>query len=532
MKSADLFHRLLAIGLVVHLVGQSILIIAGNLRLLPLTGVTLPFVSYGGSSLVVSYFELLCLLLISNRQEELVEFRPQVLKAQTNLNLFISGGLLLGLGGTALVAGWWSVVRGPALLTRTDNPRRSIADRYVKRGSILDSQGQVLAESTGKPGDYSRRYNYPALGPLLGYTDPVYGQAGLEASLDNYLRGLQGYPALTTWWDHLLYGQPPPGLDVSLSLDENLQAKADELLQGHKGALVLLNAHTGEILSMASSPSFDANQLGSSWEALLNDPNAPLYNRAAMGLYPAGNALGMFLLASTGTDPASVYPGTDITDCAVTPEGHTWGDVIAAGCSGAIQQLADAVPTQELINLLDKLGFYTPPAFPVETLSSSKPGNLTDAFTYLTGVGVPADPSASLRVSPLQMALAAASLSNAGERPAPRLVMGVDTPLSGWVSLPADSQPVQALSAVNVKQAIQSSLSEQFPIWQLISSAKGETSVIEPSNQLSSGYSWYLGGTSPDWNGVPLALAVVLEEDSPQLAEEIGRSIFHTAISP
>ena len=351
---------------------------------------------------------------------------------------------------------------------------------------------------TGQTGDFSRRYNYPALGPLLGYTDPVYGQAGLEASLDNYLRGLQGYPTLTTWWDHLLYGQPPPGLDVSLSLDENMQAKADELLQGHKGALVLMNAHTGEILSMASSPSFDANQLGSSWEELLDDPDAPLYNRAAMGLYPAGNALGMFLLASTGTDPASEFPGTDLTGCAVTPEGHTWGDMIAAGCGGAIQQLADAMPTQELIDQLDKLGFYSPPAFPVETLSSSKPGSLTDAFTYLTGVGLPADPSNSLRVSPLQMALAAASLSNAGERPAPRLVMGVDTPISGWVSLPADSQPVQALSAVNVKQALEGSLSEQFPIWQLISSVSGEPSASETSNQLSSGYSWYLGGTSPD----------------------------------
>lgn len=145
MKSADPFHRLLAIGLVVHLVGQSILIIAGNLRLLPLTGVTLPFVSYGGSSLLVSFFELLCLLLISARQEEIQGLEPEVLKAQTNLNLIVSGGLMLGLAGTAMIAGWWAVVRGPDLLTRTDNPRRTIADRYVKRGSILDSHDNPLA---------------------------------------------------------------------------------------------------------------------------------------------------------------------------------------------------------------------------------------------------------------------------------------------------------------------------------------------------------------------------------------------------
>ena len=147
---------------------------------------------------------------------------------------------MLGLAGTAVIAGWWSLVRGPDLLTRTDNPRRTIADRYVKRGSILDSHENPLAESSGRLEISSAHYPYAALGPLVGYTDPVYGQAGLEASLDPYLRGLKGYPALTLWWEHLLYGQPPPGLDVRLSLDLDLQTRADELLAGHKGALVLL----------------------------------------------------------------------------------------------------------------------------------------------------------------------------------------------------------------------------------------------------------------------------------------------------
>jgi len=49
---------------------QSLLIIGGNLRLLPLTGVTLPFISYGGSSLLTSFIGLLILLLISNHMDE------------------------------------------------------------------------------------------------------------------------------------------------------------------------------------------------------------------------------------------------------------------------------------------------------------------------------------------------------------------------------------------------------------------------------------------------------------------------------
>ena len=532
MKSDDTFHRLLAIGLVVHLVGQSILIIAGNLRLLPLTGVTLPFVSYGGSSLFVSFFELLCLLLISARQREMYAFQPEKLKAQTNLNLFLSGGLMLALVGTALIAGWWSLVRAPDLLTRTDNPRRTIADRYVKRGSILDSRDHPLAESTGLPGDILRYYPYPALAPLVGYTNPVYGQAGLEASLDPYLRGLQGYPTLTLWWEHLLHGQPPPGLDVRLSLDLELQTTADALLTGHTGSLVLLNAHTGEILAMASSPTFDANKLDSTWESLVNDPSSPLFNRAAMGLYPAGNALGAFLLAASNEDPSGQFTGTDLRDCALVPTGLTWGEVIAAGCAEPVKQLVSATNNQDLITLLDSLGLYTAPTFPVEMLSSSRPSNLSDPASYIAGLNVDPETGAHLQVSPLQMALVAATLSNAGERPAPWLVMAVDTPQSGWVMLPTAGQSQQALQALAADSTAQTLASSEMPIWQVVASGKKDTSSALGTSRGYTGYTWYLGGTLPEWKGAPLAIAVLLEENNPQLALEIGQSMLQSAMYP
>ncbi len=361
IRSTDTFQRLLSIGLGVHLVGQSILIIGGNLRLLPLTGVTLPFVSYGGSSLVVSIFELLCLLIISSRQEVSYALQPEKVKIQTRINFLLSGGLLLGLAALTAVAGWWGFVRGPDLLNRTDNPRRTISDRYVKRGSILDRHERPLAESTGQPGDFLRQYPYPALGPILGYTHPVYGQAGLEAGLDSYLKGLKGYPGLTLWWEHLLYGQPPPGLDVRLSIDQNLQTKADELLAGDPGAAVLLNADSGEILAMASSPSFDANTLEASWENLVNDLSSPLYDRAGMGLYPPGKTMGAFLLAASQQAGSEQLDGSEFQDCALKPAGSTWQAAVAAGCAEPFRQLAQQFNGQELITLLEKLGLFTAP---------------------------------------------------------------------------------------------------------------------------------------------------------------------------
>jgi len=278
--AVDSYRRYLAAGLTVYLVGQALLIVGGNLRLLPLTGITLPFVSYGGSSLLVSYLALLLLLHISSRSQE-----TSTPLSQPQPYLYLGAFLLAGLFAAALATGWWSMARGPTLLTRTDNPRRAIADRQVRRGAILDRDNQPVNATFGEPGELVRRYLYPPLSNVVGYNDPTYGQSGLEASLDATLRGEQGNPGLMIWWNHLLYGQPPPGLDVRLSLDPDLQRSADEHLQGYNGALVLVDAESGEILTMSSHPTFDANQLQEEWDDLVSREDAPLLNRATLGQY-------------------------------------------------------------------------------------------------------------------------------------------------------------------------------------------------------------------------------------------------------
>jgi hypothetical protein len=197
--------------------------------------------------------------------------------------------LFAGLACAALALGWWSFYRAPTLLTRTDNPRRAIADRAVPRGAILARDGQPLTVTSGEPGGYARQYLYPPLSPVLGYTDPTYGQSGMEASLDGYLRGVQGYPALTVWWSHLLDGQPPPGLDLRLTLDMDLQRLADETLGERAGALVLVDAASGELLAIASHPGFDANRIASDWEQIIANPGSPLLDRATLGRYPAAD---------------------------------------------------------------------------------------------------------------------------------------------------------------------------------------------------------------------------------------------------
>lgn len=322
LRASGIFRRLLAGGLTAFLIGQSVLIIGGNLRLLPLTGVTLPFVSYGGSSLVVSFIVTLLLLQISAPvADRIMATNLGSQHSSPNSLIPITAFLLIALSATALTAGWWSYMRGPDLLTRTDNPRRALNDRFVYRGALLARGDTTLAETNGQSGELSRGYAYPALGPITGYNHPIYGQAGLEASLDPTLRGIEGNDSTTIAWHHLLYGQPPPGLDVRLTLDLELQILADDLLNGHTGALILLNAETGEILVMASHPGFDPNQLDNDWDQLIQDPQAPLINRVTQGSYPTGDLAGLpFMQAAANPEMESVALRLPLADTAFPEE--------------------------------------------------------------------------------------------------------------------------------------------------------------------------------------------------------------------
>jgi cell division protein FtsW (lipid II flippase) len=412
----DMFRRLLAAGVTAYLGVQALLIIGGNLRLLPLTGVTLPFISYGGSSLLTSFVALLILMLVSNHLDEEPAPLPKP-QPYYALGAFLS----LGLFTAALANGWWAVVRGPDLLTRPDNPRRIIEDRYVPRGELLDRSNAVINGTQGTTGTYGRVYQYPDLAPVTGYNHPIYGQAGLEAALDEYLRGLRGNPAATIWWNHLLYGMSPDGLDVRLSLNLLLQERADELMKDRPGAVVLLNAHSGEIFVMASRPTFNPADLNDLGMQLNNDPDKPLINRAAQGLYPVGTLIEPFVQALSA---------------------------------------ATAARAPELQTVYETFAFTRAP---ILRLPVAEP-------VFIAGD--------EIHISPLQAALAAAALSNHGTVPAPRLATAVNTPSDGWVVLPALGAPLEAIPASVADETAQSLAVEGRSYWAHVGQAESDDSPV------------------------------------------------------
>lgn len=501
------YHRYLAAGIVAYFTSQIVLILAGNLRVLPLTGVTLPFLSYGGSSLLTSLLATGLLYSISrdNREE------PAALHT-VGAHLHLSFAGLALLGGLALVTGWWAVIRQETLTERVDNPRQYLYDRYVQRGSIVDRNGEVLVHSMGRPGEFQRAWVYPDLANTLGYNHPLYGRTGLEASMNSYLRGWQGVPSSLIWWNRLLYSQPPVGLDVRLTINLDIQQVADSLMGEHQGGLVVMNAESGEILALVSHPTFDPNRLGEIWQDLVVDPHAPLVNRAVQGQYPVGNALApMVLLGSVNKSPLPEFPRELAESCTLPPENASWNAALRRGCPAALEFLLRAFFPSELDRLMRSLGFDRAYSLPIPVAApqyrlADTPGQMMQLENWLQS-------------SPLQMAVAAGVLSNQGMMTSPWLVQAVHTPHQGWVVInyPTSTGVVPASIARQAQQIL--SVPGQL-YWQTVAVVGSEQKIT-----------WMIGGTTQEWEGAPVVIAGVLEEEDPQRARQWLAKLFEAILN-
>jgi len=517
LKAINQFQRFLAAGITTYLISQTLLIMGGTIRLLPLTGVTLPFFSYGGSSLITAFFAILLLLLISNQKTD-----EPTLVVQSRAYMVTGSVFLAALIIVALMVSWWTVVRAEDLLSRNDNPRRFISDQYVQRGKIFDRNNTILAESIGAAGDLSRALYYPSLSSVVGYTNSNYGQGGLEASMDSFLRGVEGNDPNTILTTRLLYAQYPVGADIRLSLDVKLQETADALLNGKTGAAVMINANTGEILVMSTSPTFDANALEENWETWKVSESAPLLNRATQGQYPAGAATSGLLygrLLSTRSLPPIVSNlewSSDLLSryfCAVDPGvDSSWANLVISGCTQSTAMLEYYLGTDEVANIYRQMGFFDDSSLSI----------IEDETTFFdpTQDGTTLKEGEHLLVSPLQMAVAYSALSNGGIKITPQLAMAYRYQESDWVLLSSDvaSTTTPELDVLQTSLALGSSV---LPGWSITAAAQNQSSRLD----------WFIAGTQADWRGTPIVIVIALEDASPLVTRIIGQELFNNAVN-
>lgn len=208
---------------------------------------------------------------------------------------------------------------------RSKNPGYSRFTQQLFMSQLSEKEFSIFQEKLFRfPGFYVqkraiRQYQYPHAAHVLGDVGEVspanieeddyyqsgdyIGKLGIERSYEKYLRGEKGVQVLLRdargriqgkykdgAYDHV----PVAGKDLTLSLDIELQALGERLMEGKIGSIVALEPSTGEVLCMVSSPTYDPRQMtgrdrGKNHRILSQDSWRPLLNRSIMGQYPPGS---------------------------------------------------------------------------------------------------------------------------------------------------------------------------------------------------------------------------------------------------
>ncbi|QIQ22341.1 penicillin-binding protein 2 [Zophobihabitans entericus] len=138
------------------------------------------------------------------------------------------------------------------------------------------------------------------------------GKLGIERFYESTLHGMPGYEEVEVDSRGRIVRQldqypPQVGQDIYLSIDLKLQQYIEKLLNGRRAAVVALDPNNGEVLALVSSPSYDPNLFvggisGTDYNALLTNPNKPLFNRAMQGTYPPASTVKPFIAAAALTE--------------------------------------------------------------------------------------------------------------------------------------------------------------------------------------------------------------------------------------
>ena len=131
------------------------------------------------------------------------------------------------------------------------------------------------------------------------------GKQGIEKSFETTLKGKSGYKkirvnAKNSFISEIENKKASDGQDLILSIDLNLQRKSNEVLQNHKGSLIMTDISNNEVLAYQSNPSFNPNVFVNGisyaeWHKLNTDPNKPMLDRISNAVYPPGSTIKPFI---------------------------------------------------------------------------------------------------------------------------------------------------------------------------------------------------------------------------------------------
>ena len=452
--------------------------------------------------------------------------------------------LAVAFGGLAAGAGYWQVAMSSDLSTAPDDAAVIAAARHAVRGIITDRDGKQLAwNAKDKNGEPYRVYASAALSGVIGYSSLLYGQAGLEQAWNAQLTGAASAdPLYDLTRKFRTDGYDPSSLKTTLVL--SLQQRASQLLGNDKGAVVMLDPRSGDVLAMVSSPDFDASALTNpatatrTWNGLKADPNLPLFPRATVGQYVPGSIFkivtSMAALSSGAITPSTTYadqPGAEKTGLLVdgfrVVDGHhpatdgralNYDQAVEVSCNIYFAETGLRAGGQQLTNTAALLGFGAPLPFDLPTAPSQVTGgggSYGGGFKDAVELANAAYGQGETLVTPLQMALVAATVANGGVEMQPRLVLSA-TNNAGTTTFQPDvvrrvvaAQVADEITTAMVR-AVSGTLGQQFTSGAQVAglqvAGKSGTAQLDPG---SNPHSWFIAFAPAD--NPQVAIAVIVE---------------------
>ena len=416
-KFTEDYYRLVFTGFFALFTTQVLLNVGGVTRMIPSTGVPLPFVSAGGSSAASM---VLMFMLIHGMQERCREapgqqlykdgFVPGVLGEKSRRAIRHCSVAFLAV--MALLAGYvtvFSCTEARTVIFNSYNRRQTKLEEQNARGTIFDSEGNPIAITMLSEEGEVRKYPYGSLySHVVGQVKN--GSSGLEAVKEiDLLSASEG--ELTK----LLYRMRDaqiPGNNLFTTLQTELQKTVHEALAGQRGAACVLDLESGGLLATVSLPDFEP-ETAADYDGM---EEAPLFNRAFYGEYPVKEATSLFRAAATsyeaGGIPTPFGEFVQVGNEILTPYGAA---LFAGACAWEGTYLTPHV-TDKLTDAAGKLIYRTEPetyrlfdaaraerylrAFTVNETESGVmyryavtrvPSGTTGDYHYLTMVLVPAE---------------------------------------------------------------------------------------------------------------------------------------------
>jgi peptidoglycan glycosyltransferase len=460
--------------------------------------------------------------------------------ARVGLALSIAFGVL------AAGAGYWQVVRSAQLSAAPDNPAIIAASRKALRGRIIDRDGTVLADNRKDAnGEPYRVYKDPVMSPVIGYASRQFGTAGLERSYDGELVGaIRPDPVADLL--KKFEADPFDPLDLTLSISLPLQRAAARALGKDRGAVVMLDPRTGEVLVLASNPTYDASAIANpatslaAFAQLLGDDRQPLLPRATQGQYVPGSVLkivtAMAGLSSGAITPATTYaqqPKAEADGLLVSgfrvrdghhpqtgPKALNFYEATEVSCNIWYALTGLKTGGDAFAAMATRLGFgqTIPFDLPIgKSQLTNGGGNFGGGFKDAVELANASYGQGETVVTPIEMALVAAAVANRGVLMEPHIVTSLHGKKSGtqviqpgqWRDIISPTVADEITQAM--QRAVEGPLGRQFTSGAKIpgvpTAGKSGTAELGGSGEPNS---WFIGFAPA--NAPRVAIAIVVEK--------------------